>query len=272
MSLPLSEDLLAEAEAFEEQLRLSEAGSLGGAGDNGLFVNPGEREDSEISEVFIAEQLFEAREMHLFDPNTATEDELAGLGISGRISSTIINYRNKGGRFYIADDLKKIYGLSAVEFERISPYIRIINQEEAGKDILFTTEKLQININTADADELMKLKGIGTVLAGRIIKYRTLLGGFYSVEQLKEVYGISDSLFNVIRGPLFTDTAGIKSINVNQATINELSMHPYIGSYYAEGIIRYRDFVKKIDTFDDLLRNNLLPEKTAEKVVNYLNF
>lgn len=56
-----------------------------------------------------------------------------------------------------------------------------------------------IPINTADADTLMQLKGIGPVLAQRIIQYREAHGGFSSVDELKQVKGIGDKKLADIR-------------------------------------------------------------------------
>jgi DNA uptake protein ComE-like DNA-binding protein len=133
-------------------------------------------------------------------------------------------------------------------------------------------EKIPIEINSADTAKFEELRGIGPVLAGRIVKYRNLLGGFYSVMQIREVYGISDSLFTSISDMMFADTAGIRKININTANLDELSRHPYIGRYYAAGIIKYRDYAGKISGIDELMRNNLLPESLPGRIVNYLNF
>jgi competence protein ComEA len=53
----------------------------------------------------------------------------------------------------------------------------------------------KININTATAEELMTIKGIGKTLAARIIEHRQKVGKFNSLEELKDVKGIGDKLF-----------------------------------------------------------------------------
>ena len=59
-----------------------------------------------------------------------------------------------------------------------------------------------ININTADAGQLMRLDGIGEKLAGRIIEYRQENGGFDAVEDIMEVPGIGQGIFDRIRGQI----------------------------------------------------------------------
>lgn len=56
-----------------------------------------------------------------------------------------------------------------------------------------------VNINTADIDELMEIKGIGRSKAKAIIEYRDKMGNFNSIDDIKNVDGIGDSLFEKIK-------------------------------------------------------------------------
>ncbi|OCG40061.1 ComEA family DNA-binding protein [Gilliamella sp. Bif1-4] len=62
---------------------------------------------------------------------------------------------------------------------------------------------VQVNINTATAEELSKvLTGIGASKAQKIIEYREKFGPFVSVEQLKEVSGIGQATLDKNAGKI----------------------------------------------------------------------
>jgi len=65
------------------------------------------------------------------------------------------------------------------------------------EDIL--KEEKSVNINTAGIKDLIKLKGIGPALAGRILEYRRLRGEFTKAEEIKEVRGIGPKKFRAIK-------------------------------------------------------------------------
>ena len=68
-----------------------------------------------------------------------------------------------------------------------------------GSDAGASTHGL-INLNTATAEELQSIKGIGPVTAQRIIDHRTAIGGYTSVDQLLDVKGIGSKTLETMRG------------------------------------------------------------------------
>jgi DNA uptake protein ComE-like DNA-binding protein len=206
-----------------------------------------------------------------FDPNTITAADMKRLGLSTRLSKTIINYRMHGGRFRVKEDLLKIYGLDTSIYNSLSPYM-LIAGTEVKKEVLTEQKKgeLPSDINRADSAVLIKVKGIGPVLSRRILKYRELLGGFCSTGQLKEVYGLPDSLAIFMQTSFYADTSFVRRLNVNTASETELARHPYVGKYVAKGIVSYRNQVKRIQVVDELKKNGILTEEAFEKLKKYL--
>ena len=88
------------------------------------------------------------------------------------------------------------------------------------------TANAAIELNSADTTALKSLPGIGSVFASRIIKYRELLGGFVSISQLLEVYGLDSTRYSRIAGLVVADSAAIRKLSVNSLRFAELLRHP----------------------------------------------
>lgn len=129
---------------------------------------------------------------------------------------------------------------------------------------------LPIDINRADSLHLLPLPGIGPVYAGRIIKYRNLLGGFVRVEQLGEVYGISGETFDLIKDRVHIDTSFIRKIQLNSMTFKELLKHPYLEYEDVIAIVNYRESEGTIQSFQELQDNFLLQDSLLIRVSPYL--
>lgn len=216
-------------------------------------------------------------QLFVFNPNTITEAEMKRLGLNKRIVNTLLKYRNKGGVFYKKEDVKKIYGMNDSIYAVIDPYILIPIDEElkqlASDSIILPLEELKkptIEINSADSVSLLKLYGIGPVYAGRILKYRNLLGGFVRKNQLLEVYGITPETYDEIEKNIVLDVDFINKINLNTATFEQLNKHPYLDSYQANAILEYRIIIGEISSVEEIVENNLLPEDLFEKIKPYL--
>jgi DNA uptake protein ComE-like DNA-binding protein len=247
--------------AFLRQLDLFEQGLVLKSDSNKKISEAG---NADYPETIFVEA--ENAELFPFDPNTVTAAEMKRLGFEIRVIRTVEHYREKGGRFRTPEDLNKIYGMTLFMVNRLKPYIIISQTEHKRKDNALSP----VDINRADSVSLLGVRGIGPVLAGRIIKYRRLLGGFYSVTQLKEVYGIADSVPVIAGKNFYADTATIKRFDLNTATEKDLARHPYIKSYSAKGIIKFREKVKEIKSGEELLKNGLLTEEQYEKVKFYI--
>jgi DNA uptake protein ComE-like DNA-binding protein len=130
----------------------------------------------------------------------------------------------------------------------------------------------EINLNAADSASLLPLPGIGPVLAGRIIKYRRLLGGFVNLEQVLEVYGISPTTFGLIQSRIYVDSTAFYSMEINTLDFGALLRHPYLEIDDVRRIVNFREFSGNIISVEELSFHNLLPDSTLEKLLPYLDF
>jgi competence protein ComEA len=219
-----------------------------------------------------------------FDPNTASVKDWITLGIREKTANTILKYISKGGKFYKPEDLKKIWGLSETDVNRLIPYVSIKKDEskftrfEENKypeKVSFTGKNLnsKIDVNIADSNAFISLPGIGSKLAKRIISFRDKLGGFYSIEQIGETYLLPDSTFQKIKSQLIVSSKATKKININSASVDEMKSHPYIRYYIANAIFQYRkqhgnfqsvEEIKKIMTVTDEIYNKAFPYLTTD--------
>jgi competence ComEA-like helix-hairpin-helix protein len=135
------------------------------------------------------------------------------------------------------------------------------------KSLQKTPFKEIIELNVADTAMLKSIYGIGEKLSVRIVKYRKKLGGFYSVEQLKEVYGLRTENFKKIKPQLHCDSTLVQKININTVSFKTLLHHPYLNYKQVKAIFRYKDKHQKINNID-VLRSLL--GKDYEKISHYL--
>ena len=135
-----------------------------------------------------------------------------------------------------------------------------------------TAEKnpLRIELNSADSLLLKSLPGIGNVLSSRIVRYRNLLGGFVTVKQLAEVYGIDSLLTARLEPLLFTDTTLVRAIDINSAGYGDLLRHPYISEIEASRIINYRNRAGVIESISELPINRIIEPVRFRRVLPYL--
>lgn len=225
-----------------------------------------------------------------FDPNTATYDDFLCMGLSEKISANIVKYRKSGGKFRTPDDFARIYGINDSIYSRLKPYISIAAKAPSesqrqtakkkypdGKKTGKTTkpayepkELLIVELNSADSAQLVALRGIGSVLARRIIAYREMLGGFHSVEQLREIRNLSPETYANLFPQFTIDAAKIVKIDLNNFKYKQLSGHPYMSVAQLNSIMNYKKLMGNFKAVNDLLQYKLIDTLTYEKISPYL--
>lgn len=217
-----------------------------------------------------------------FNPNTVSKEELLQLGFKPSTADRLIKYRSKGAQFRKKEDLSLIYGLSKEKFYELKPYIQLDNQTNTPIKTASTSDipkqktikkkpTLNIDINQATVEEWALLYGIGPSLSNRIVKFRDKLGGFTSIEQVTEVYGLPDSTYQNIKNQLSFSPI-FRQININKATNDELKAHPYLKWNQAKVIVSYRNNHGNYSNIDDLRKVKILDDNLIQKLQPYLTF
>lgn len=230
----------------------------------------------------------------VIDPNFAGLTELTEMGIPSGLASNWVKYLQKGGHFKKKEEVMKLYGMTDNLYKKVQGNLQITEHtvpvnRKAGmarpnaaeisgpirKDTLWKNRDNElknipsIEVNRADSVQLEALPGIGPVLASRIIKFRRLLGGFYEIGQLKEIYGMSEELWTKSSTRLHADPSEIKKIDVNFLSLSELGRHPYIGFRQARKIVKRRDNSGKFTQIADLAL--LFSADSLQHLVPYLS-
>ena len=128
-----------------------------------------------------------------------------------------------------------------------------------------------VELNQADTLTLKKIPGIGSTFARRIVGYRELLGGFYTVEQLAEVYGIDEERYNSLSPWFKVDTTRIRPLPVNQLSYKELLRHPYLNSSQVRQLDRLRRKAP-LQSWNDFILLEELSTVDYQRLRPYLSF
>lgn len=128
-------------------------------------------------------------------------------------------------------------------------------------------EGATIDLNSADTLLLQRVPGIGPVFARRIFKYREMLGGYYAVEQLQEVYGMDREHYDQI-APFFAIRTAVRPFIVTQDSI---PYHPYLQWRHKKAL---RDLLRKGApiNWEKLMKSPAFSKDDSLRLVHYLRF
>jgi len=190
-------------------------------------------------------------------------------GMPEYLANRILNYQAKGGKLHTIHDLAKVYGMNEVLLQQVKRFVleealevsaeqQVVHRNPSSKKIEM------LDINSVDSSTLVSLPGIGPAFARRIIQYRTLLKGYVSKSQFKEVYGLSEFALEILEKNVFIKAVPLTSLAAcDYAKLNE---HLYLSSKDARYVMSE---VKKNNTVCwDLLKSGL--ETKAQEHVEEL--
>ncbi len=134
-------------------------------------------------------------------------------------------------------------------------------------------KNVMINLNEADSAMLEALPGIGERLSARIIKYRNRLGGFHEIAQLKEVFGLQDSVLNILVSRVFVPpNAVLTTLDVNKCSYADFRRHPYMGHAFTKSLVAFRQTHGEIKTVEELYQLVAVKKEEIDRMKPYFSF
>lgn len=187
-----------------------------------------------------------------FNPNTVTLDELCRLGFSVKQAQAIINYREKGGRFWRKSDFAKSFVVSDSIYSRLEPFLDIP----------------PLDLNLADSSDFDALPGIGGWFASKMIAHREALGGYSYKEQLMDIWKLDSQKYEALSDLVTVSVENVRPYPFWTLPADSLKNHPYIKSYEtARAIVLYRENNPvSAWTIQKLSAAGILSESAAERL------
>jgi DNA uptake protein ComE-like DNA-binding protein len=216
-----------------------------------------------------------------FNPNFITDFKGYKLGMSVAEIDRLLAFRKLNKYVNSAQDFQKVTKVSDSLLKAISPYFKfpdwVTNKKEFKsypKQAFDKKEKIVVlDINQASPEDLIKIYGIGAGLSERILKQKELLGGFVSMEQMKDVWGLSAEVIeNLNKYFKVSALPKVKKIDINNASVKELSQFPYFRYALAKAIVTYRSMNGDIKSPADLSKINGFPVEKVKIIELYLAF
>ena len=216
-----------------------------------------------------------------FNPNFITDFKGYKLGMSVAEIDRLLAFRKQNKFVNSAEEFQQVTKVSDSLLKAISPYFKfpdwVKNKKSytnsfEKKDFTKSEKKISIDINTASQEDLIKVYGIGEGLSKRILEQKEKLGAFVSMEQMNDIWGLSPEVIeNLNKSFHVSSTNSIKKININSASIKELSQFPFFKYNLAKEIVTYRTMNVDIK-IEDLTKIKGFPVEKLKIIALYLEF
>jgi DNA uptake protein ComE-like DNA-binding protein len=219
-----------------------------------------------------------------FNPNFITDYKGYKLGMSFEEIDRLLAFRKENKYVNSPKEFQAVTKVSDSLLDAISPYFKfpdwVKNKREFKDNKKYPStafpkkEKMVvIDINQATQEDLMKIYGVGEAISVRILKFKESLGGFVSMEQMNDICGLSPEVienlnthFKVFALPK------LKKIDINNASIKELSDFPYFKYPISKNIVTFRSMNGDIKNSNDLTKIKGMSIEKANIIVLYLDF
>ncbi len=217
------------------------------------------------------------------DPNLLTATDLYDMGCSARQAEAVVAWREDRGGFRSVAEVEECRYLPLEVFDVVAEAL-VFNMDEMGGmandddvdgrvvDGQRTESGGLIDLNSADLDALVAVRGIGERSATDILAYRERLGGYARVEQLAELAVVTEKNYELIVQQIFVDSCKIQKIDINFAGPESLQGHPYMTSQRVRKILKNRQLKGGWSTIEDMIEDHTLTQEEAQRLSPYLRF
>ena len=230
------------------------------------------------------EKLDYVPKIYPFNPNFITDYKGYKLGMSVAEIDRLLAFRKENKYVNSAKDFQIVTKVSDSLLNAISPYFKfpdwVNNKKEFAaykkqdNTAFAKKEKIAIiDINQATQEDLIKIYGIGEAISIRILKFKESLGGFVSMEQMNDIWGLSPEVIENLNTHFKVSALPkLKKIDINNASIKELSEFPYFKYPISKNIVTFRSMNGDFKNSDDLTKIKGMSIEKANIIVLYLNF
>ncbi|REG98556.1 ComEA family DNA-binding protein [Flavobacterium aquicola] len=226
----------------------------------------------------------ERQVMYPFNPNFISDYKGYKLGMSVVEIDRLLAFRKRNKFVNSAKEFQDVTKVSDSLLNVMTPFFKFpdwVNHKKDSKEYKYASnsafakkEKITIiDINQAVQEDLIKISGIGEAISLRILTQKEKLGGFVSMEQLKEVWGLSpEVILNLNKHFAVIKMPSLKKIDINNASLKELSQFYYFKQDLARQIVKYRSMNGDFKNIEDLIKINSFPVEKANFISLYLSF
>ena len=265
---------------------------------------PAKQEVKKVNEAEVEEVVFKE-----FDPNKFSYEELREAGLPKDVAVGVVRWRSYGKIYRVKEDMALVSGMTDSIYVLLKPYIVIdpsvaakpkeYERKERGEysaekfrteqsqlpktdtlskpkpakeETLFAHAEPLVELNSADTTALISVNGIGSKSAAEIVKYRDLLGGYHSVEQISELKCVTEQNYEKILQQIYCDSCEIRKIDINFAAPKVIARHPYVSAAALRKIIKQRQLKGGWSRIEEMVEDNILSEDEAKRLAPYLWF
>jgi DNA uptake protein ComE-like DNA-binding protein len=221
-----------------------------------------------------------------FNPNYISDYKGYTLGMTTAEIDRLHAFRNTGKFINTAQEFKTITKVPDSTYNRIAPYFKfphfkdkdsngeyVFDNKEKSVAIKNTKPEIILDINNAVEEDLVKVYGIGPYYAKAILRRRAQLGGFVSMEQMADFEDLSTEAIAGLKKRFEVNSIPkVSKININDASLSQLSYFPYFNRGIAKSILTMRSMDGKISGIEELLEINGFPVDKHKIIALYLDF